>query len=313
MRDEPLIFLAGPTAAGKSEVAVELALRIGGEIVSADSMQVYRGMDIGTAKLPPAERRGVPHHLLDVLEVAEDWDVAKFRKLAQAAMDDIRARHARPIIVGGSGLYMRALLRGLFEGPGRDETARARLETLDTPTLRRQLEQADPAAVARIHSNDRRRMIRALECFAITNRPISEMQTQWRANSEFRIPNSEFQLIGLQRPRPEIYGRCDRRVDLMMERGLIGEVKNLLQRGLKPDSTAGKAIGYAEAICYLAGEFSFENMIKKVKQRTRRFAKHQWTWFRHETGIRWLDMAETETTGQIVDRLETLLGSPPTA
>jgi tRNA dimethylallyltransferase len=296
----PLLFLVGPTAVGKSAIAVELALHVDGEIVSADSMQVYRGMDIGTAKLSLAERRGVPHHLLDVLDVDEPWDVARFRRMAEETIGAIHGRKHLPIVVGGSGLYVRALTQGLFQGPGRDESLRQELEKLETGALRQRLRECDPVSAQRIH--DRRRMIRALECFATAGRPISELQTQWKASAKAG-GGEPFLLVGLDRPRPEIYERCNRRVEIMFEAGLVDEVRRLVRRGLAPDSTAGRAIGYAEGMEHLAGRLSLPEAIAITQKRTRQFAKRQWTWFRREPGIKWLEIAAGESVATTARRI----------
>ncbi|MBI4024944.1 MAG: tRNA (adenosine(37)-N6)-dimethylallyltransferase MiaA [Verrucomicrobia bacterium] len=298
-------FLVGPTAVGKSEVAVELALQLGGEIVSADSMQVYRGMDIGTAKLTMEQRRGVPHHLLDLLDVTQSWDVAKFRELAVAAIAAIQSRDARPIVVGGSGLYVRSLTRGIFQGPGRNQKLRDQLESMETERLRQRLLEADPAAACRIEARDRRRMIRALELFEATGRPISSFQTQWKQGASAAVP-----LVGLNRPRPELHRRCDERVDRMFVRGFVEEVRQLLERRLKQGPTAAKAIGYAEVIRHLSGELGLEETIFLVKQRTRQFVRRQLSWFRHEPNIRWLDLSEDESSVRITERIREMAESP---
>ncbi|MDD2709989.1 MAG: tRNA (adenosine(37)-N6)-dimethylallyltransferase MiaA [Verrucomicrobiae bacterium] len=305
--DKPVIFLTGPTAAGKSGAAVELALQLDGEIVSADSAQVYRGMDIGTAKLPPEERRGVPHHLLDILDVTESWDAARFRRLAIEAIAAIRSRNRQPLVAGGSGLYVRAVTRGLFDGAGRDEKVRSQLEQIETTVLRQKLVQADPAAAARISANDRRRMIRALECHQVTGQPISAMQTQWAASQPPPPDIGPFQIIGLERSRPEIYDRCNRRVDLMLKNGLVDEVRTLLTKGLVADSTAGQAIGYAEIIAHLRGEYPLDTAAERIKQRTRHFAKRQWTWFRREPGLKWLAITPDESVASVARRIRDML------
>lgn len=305
--DSP-IFIVGPTAVGKSSVAVELALQIEGEIISADSMQVYRGMDIGTAKLSPPERRGVPHHLLDGREVTETWDVAQFRRLALEAIGRIRARRRRAIIVGGSGMYVRALTQGLFQGPGRDPQLRAELEQMETAELRRRLQDCDRFAAEKIKPNDRRRTIRALECFRLTGRPISELQTQWKPST---AAGDAFHLVGLDRPRPELYARCNRRVEAMFAQGLVDEVRALFKQGLNPRSPAGRAIGYAEVMLHLKDELPIAKAIEATKQRTRQFAKRQVTWFRREPGIKWLAISGDESVATTTQRILKTIIEPP--
>lgn len=301
------VFLVGPTAVGKSGIAVELALRLQGEIISADSMQIYRGMDIGTAKPSLAERRGIPHHLLDILEIDQPFDVAQFRTLAHSIIVEINARGKLPIIVGGSGLYVRSLTQGLFEGPGKDVCLRRELETLDNNTLHQRLFKVDPAAASKIEANDRRRTIRALEVFLITQNPISTRQTQWKIQE--KILPGEIYLIGINRLREELYQRCEMRVDSMFSQGFIEEVRQLLERGLLQSPTASKAIGYAEVIRYLKGEFTFEQTIKLIKQRTRNFAKRQLTWFRREFTIQWLEIAKNNTTSMVISQILKKLGA----
>ncbi len=300
LQDIPFVVLLGPTAVGKSEVAVELALETGGEIVSADSMQIYRGMDIGTAKPSAEERRGVPHHLFDALEISELCDAARFRAMAMAAIDGIRKRGALPIVTGGSGLYIRALTQGVFDGPGRDEALRARLEEEETPVLREQLVRVDPKAAAKIGVGDRRRMIRALEIFEMTGTPISSRQTQWGGHVAGRdvMPR----LVGLSRSRAELYRRCDARVDRMFGGGFLDEVRRLMREGLARSPTAVKAIGYSDAMRHLSGEMTLVEAVKQVKQKTRNYVKRQTAWFRREPGIVWLEVADGEDAATTAER-----------
>lgn len=291
-----MIYVVGPTAVGKSEVGVELALRLGGEILSADSMQVYRGMDLGTAKPTLAERRGVPHHLLDALDVGERCDAARFRQMALEAARGIAARGRRPIVVGGTGLYVRALARGLFEGPGRDEALRAKLEGLTSEELWSRLEKADPAATARMKDRNRRRMIRALEVFEQTGRPISEAQTQWAAAEGPPM-------FGLSREREDLRRRCDVRVERMFARGFVDEVRALAARGLAVSPTAAKAIGYADVLRFLGGEGDEKDLIGTIQRRTWQYARRQMTWFRREPGITWIECGADESPSAIAERV----------
>ncbi len=305
-KDASLIFILGPTAVGKSEVAMELASKIGGEIVSADSMQVYRGMDIGTAKPTLLERRGIPHHLLDILDISQPYDVAQFRELAYTAITDIRHRGIQPIIVGGSGMYIRSLAQGLFEGTGKNEKIRSRLETLDKAELYQKLVEIDPLAAKKIHAHDKKRVVRAIEFFMETETPISASQTQW-IQTNIKVNDPKNILIGLNRPRKELYRRCDTRVDAMFAKGFVEEVRELMNRGLEKSLTAGKANGYPEVIQLLNGKLTLEISVVLVKQRTRNFAKRQLTWFKKEPGIQWLDLSENGTTSIIAAKIQKMI------
>lgn len=306
----PCLVIVGPTASGKTDAAIEAARRTGGEIVSADSMQLYRGMDIGTAKPTADEQRGVRHHLLDALEIGERSDAAHFRQLALEAIAEIRLRGAFPIVVGGSGLYIRALTRGVFEGPGRDDAVRARLEMKETSVLHANLERVDPVAAAKIGARDRRRLIRALEFFEATGEPISARQTQW-SGSQVTEDATAPRVVGLNRAREDLYYRCERRVDRMFASGLMDEVRELLGRGLATAPTASKAIGYADAIRHLSGTLSLEETIALVKKKTRQYAKRQLTWFRKEPGITWVNVSAEEKVDSIAKRVITLMEAHP--
>jgi tRNA dimethylallyltransferase len=295
------IFLLGATAVGKTSVAIELALRVGGEIVSADSMQLYRGMNIGTAKPSLEERRGVPHHLFDILNINEHCDVALFRKQANDAIEAIQSRNAVPIVVGGSGMYVRALTRGLFEGPGRDESFRDQLNQLQIEDLRKCLVDTDPIAAAKIGVNDRKRILRALEIFHLTGKSITELQNEWGPlQSEI---SDQILIMGLSRPREELYRRCNLRVDRMFELGFVDEVRLLVNEGLDKSPTASKAIGYAEVINHLKGEIDLPKTIELVKQKTRNFVKRQLSWFKKESGVQWLELSEQDDEVSIVSRI----------
>jgi tRNA dimethylallyltransferase len=291
-----MIYVVGPTAVGKSEVGVELALRLGGEIVSADSMQVYRGMNLGTAKPTAPERRGVPHHMIDVLDVGEQCDVARFRQMALEAACGIAARGRLPIVVGGTGLYVRALAHGIFEGPGRNETLRARFEALSSGELWSRLEKVDPVAAVRMTDRNRRRMVRALEFFEMTGQPISKVQTQWAAAEAPPI-------FGLAREREDLRRRCDARVERMFARGFVDEVRALAACGLAASPTAAKAIGYADVMGFLEGKVSEKDLMGTIQRRTWQYARRQMTWFRRETGIVWIACAVGESPAVIADRI----------
>jgi tRNA dimethylallyltransferase len=288
--------LVGPTASGKSELAVEAALLLGGgragaaEVVTADAFQVYRGMDIGTAKPTPRERRGVPHHLIDLVDPTEPFTVGRWLALAEAAIVDIRSRGLVPIVVGGTHLYIKALLDGLFEGPEPDPALRDELRARGLPALRAELERVDPAAAARIHPNDERRTIRALEVFRQTGRPISGWQSQWD-----RRTRRDCTLIGLEWPTAELNRRINARVKAMMDGGLLDEVRALHAAGrLGPQ--AREALGYKQVLWYLEGRGSLEAAVEQIKIETRRFAKNQRTWLRRlraTPGSVWIDTGAT--------------------
>ncbi|MBI2883120.1 MAG: tRNA (adenosine(37)-N6)-dimethylallyltransferase MiaA [Candidatus Methylomirabilis oxyfera] len=306
----PLIVLVGPTASGKSSLALALAERAGGEIVAADSMQVYRGLDIGTAK-PTAEERGrVPHHLLDLREPFQPFTAIDYARLASAAIADIRARGRLPIVVGGTGLYIRSLFRGLFDGPGEiiplRETLYREAERVGSATLHRRLEAVDPETAAAIHPNDLLRIVRALEVAAVSGRPISTLRAEGRRNHE-PVPGPVLRL-GLEWNRQELYQRIEARVEAMMAQGLLREVKNLLDQGYCETLRPLRAIGYRHMIGYLNGQFRLDEAVASLKRDTRRYAKRQLTWFHHEDEIEWLPVAGSGASEQIlralVERIE---------
>jgi tRNA dimethylallyltransferase len=288
-----VIAIVGPTAAGKSDLAVELALRVDGEVINADSMQLYRGMDIGTAKLPPAQRRGVPHHLLDVWEVTATASVAEYQRLAIAAIDAVRARGRVPLLVGGSGLYVRAAL-GELDFPGTDPAVRARLEAelagQGPEPLHRRLGELDPAAAAAILPGNGRRIVRALEVIEITGRPFPATMPDFR-------PREDVALVGLAVPRAELDRRIERRVERMWEAGFVAEVRALERAGLRAGRTASRALGYAQVLRFLAGEWSQERARTETVRVTRRFARSQESWFRRDPRIEWLARDAEDAAG----------------
>jgi tRNA dimethylallyltransferase len=285
--------IVGPTAGGKSDLAVEVALGLIGsgraaEIVTADAFQIYRGMDIGTAKPTPEERRGVVHHLLDCVDPGESFTVSDWLGEANRIIGALKARGAVPIVVGGTHLYIKALLDGLFEGPEPDPALREELRTLSPAVRRAELERVDPAAAARIHPNDERRTLRALEVFRQTGRPISEHQSQWD-----RTPRQDCVLVGLDWPSEQLNPRINARVKAMLERGLLEEV-----RLLRPRLTgqAREALGYKQLLAFLEGGGTLEEAVEEIKIETRRFAKNQRTWLRRlrsTPGSVWIDAATT--------------------
>jgi tRNA dimethylallyltransferase len=298
------ILIAGPTAVGKSAVALALADRIGGEIISVDSMQVYRGLDIGTAKPSAQDRQRVPHHLIDVAEVNEPFDAARFCKLARAAVADIQQRGGVPILCGGTGLYFKAFLDGLGEAPSANAGLRAELEAVPWPELLRELEENDPVTFAKIDRNNPRRVVRALEVIRLTGRPFSAQRSRW--NWELPTPNSE-PFFGLTRSSDDLRARIDARVDAMFARGLAMETEQLLKRGLAENKTAMQAIGYRQVVEHMRHERSLEETIARVKQRTRQFAKRQMTWFRRQCRLEWLNCAPEASPESVADELLELI------
>ncbi|GAA3949205.1 tRNA (adenosine(37)-N6)-dimethylallyltransferase MiaA [Actinomadura viridis] len=284
MTSRDVVAVVGPTAAGKSDLAVELALRLNGEAVNADSMQLYRGMDIGTAKLTPAEMRGVPHHLLDVWDVTAAASVAEYQRLSAGAIEDIRGRGRVPVLVGGSGLYVRAALDHL-EFPGTDPAVRARLEgelaEAGAAALYERLRARDPKAAEAILPGNGRRIVRALEVIEITGRPFSATLPE----HDYRYDAVQ---IGLTVPRPDLDARIALRVERMWEAGLVEEVRALEKAGLRDGLTAGRALGYAQVLRFLAGEWTEERAKEETIRATRRFARRQESWFRRDPRVHWL-------------------------
>jgi len=284
---ERVIVVVGPTAAGKSGLAVDLARALDGEVINADSMQLYRGMDIGTAKLTLAERQGVPHHLLDVWDVRQTANVADYQRLARAAIADITARGKRPILAGGSGLYVRAALDDLTF-PGTDPDVRARLEAelddLGPAALHTRLAAADPAAAAAILPSNGRRIVRALEVIELTGRPFTATLPDYGAS----IPAVQ---LGLRPAREELDRRIETRVDQMWAAGFEAEVRQLERAGLRQGRTASRALGYQQLLRHLAGEWTLDQARAETVRATRRFARRQESWFRRDPRISWLDAA----------------------
>ncbi len=290
----PLVILTGPTAAGKTTLSIELAKRVKGEIISADSMQVYKGMDIGTAKIMPWEMRGVPHHLIDILEPEEDFNVFTFQTLAKEAANDIISRGKIPIVAGGTGFYIQALLYGIDFTENDDNTAirekYTRLGEKDPDALYGLLKERDPEACGYIHKNNIKRVVRALEYYELTGGKISDHNKEQRAHeAEW---NSAY--FVLEPPRDVLYERINKRVDMMMENGLLDEVKALKDRGLKKDHVSMKGLGYKELFDYLDGEYDLETAVEILKRDTRHFAKRQLTWFRRERDVIRLDRTKTD-------------------
>jgi tRNA dimethylallyltransferase len=292
-------FVAGPTASGKSVAALNLARRINAEIVSLDSMAIYRGMTIGTAKPSWADQESVRHHLIDIAEPAEDFSVTEFVRLAHDAAADISSRGLIPLFVGGTGLYLRSILRGLFEGPEADWNLRHQWEqqaVLHGPDwLHAELSARDPATAQRLHPNDMRRIIRAIEVYELTGKPLSEDQHHRPRSLEER-PSC---VVWLQPPRHWLHTRINQRIDQMMQEGWLEETRLLLESERPPGRTARQALGYRDLIRHLAGEISLGDAIEQIKISTRQFAKRQHTWFRNLEECRPLDTTGYESAAEL--------------
>ncbi len=284
----PLIVVAGPTGSGKSDLALALAREFHGEIVNCDSLQLYRGLDIGTAKTPAVERFGVPHHLFDVLEPQQVFNAGDYAALARPLLRQIAARGAVPVMAGGTGFYLRALLDGLAEGPKRDDALRAdlaRREQCRPGALHRILCRLDRTAAARIHANDRNKLIRAVEICLLARRPVTQVFGGGRA------PLRDFDVLKLvlNPPRPALHARIAARTRAMFDAGLVDEVRTLLHSGVPNDAKAFESIGYKQALKVLAGALTLEEAVDLTTIATRQYAKRQWTWFRQESNIHWIN------------------------
>ncbi len=307
--DPNLTFIVGCTASGKAGLGRELAKQIGGEIIIIDSMKVYRRMDIGTAKPSLQARQEIPHHLIDAVEPSEEFSVARYVELADRAIEDIAKRDKSILVVGGTPLYIKGLTEGLFEGPGADDELRTKLhdeaEREGTHALFERLQRVDPRATQRIHPNDLRRIVRALEVFELTGRPISELQTQWNA------PTLKYNctFIGLRREREDQSHRCNDRVRRMLEEGLVDEVRQLLAEPKPLSETARKALGYAEIIDHLAGRMTLAEAAEMIKINTRRLVKAQRTWFKRFREIEWIDLDTDDTAAEVAGKLLDRRGS----
>ena len=314
MENYPLIAIVGPTAAGKSALALHLAERLNGEVVNYDSVQVYRGFDIGTGKLLPRERRGIPHHLVDCLDPADDFTAGDFRREALTALGEIRNRSKLPILVGGTGLYLRALLLGLFEGPPRSEDLRTRLRHLAERRGRgfvhRLLKRLDPATAGRIDPQDLQKVIRAVEVCLLARQALSSLHARGREPLQgFRCVK-----IGLNPDRSELYARIDRRVEQMFASGLREEVRCILAR---PDSQRMKALGalgYRQVVAALRGEITWQDAVRETQTATRQYAKRQMTWFRREPEVTWFPAFgdDPELQEQVLMSVNNMLSSRTT-
>lgn len=290
------MVIVGPTAVGKTALSVELAEHYGGEIISADSMQIYRGMDIGTAKIKVNEMKGIPHHLLDVVDPDEEFSVSDFKEMTYSCLEDIYSRGKLPLVVGGTGLYVNSIVYKLdFADSGSDMEVRRKYmdlaEEFGNEYIYEKLKEVDPETAERLNLNDTKRIVRALEVYELTGEPMSKSYTN------FREENDEFNLVfvGLDMERSHLYERINERVDAMLENGLVEEVKSLLESGYNSDMTSMKAIGYKEVVEYLGGNTSFDEMVEILKRNSRRFAKRQLTWFRRDKRIVWMQVDDYES------------------
>lgn len=296
-------FLTGPTASGKTEVGVQLALRLDAEVVSMDSMALYHGMDIGTAKPGAEQRHAVPHHLIDIIEPHEDFSLARYLEAAEQMVGDIQRRGRKVLFVGGTPLYLKGLLRGVFEGPAADWKLRHELEaeeqSLGSGHLHRRLAEVDRKAAERLHPNDTRRLIRALEVFLKTGRPIS----QWQEQFDVGLPAEQCRVFVLDWPREWLYERINLRVQQMFAEGLVDEVRQLLAAPSGLSRTARQAVGYQEVIEHLEGRHTLAETIELVPLHTRQFAKRQGTWFRSLSECRFVPLREPMDVGEVVRQI----------
>jgi tRNA dimethylallyltransferase len=307
------VLIAGPTAVGKSEIALRLAEQIGGEIVSADSMQVYRGLDIGTAKPPAADRARVPHHLIDICNLTESFDAAQFARLAHRAVAEIQSRGRVPILCGGTGFYFQAFLEGLGDAPSADAKLRAELEAVPLEKLLAELRERDPATYEKIDKQNPRRVIRAVEVIRLTDKPFSTQKSRWGEVGSSRCDDRTAQPVlrsntaeggravptknsfyCFTRATDDLRARINARVDAMFQRGLVDETRELLKQGLEQNKTAMQAIGYRQVVEHLRGERSLADTLELVKIRTRQFAKRQLTWFRARKNVEWFELRTDE-------------------
>ncbi len=301
---KPLLLIVGPTACHKSETALRLAERWGGEILSVDSVAVYRGMDIGSAKPTAQERQRVPHHLIDIADPDDtDFSVAAFQQAADAALKDLEDRRVQPILVGGSGLYCDAVLEDMGYALPADKALRSRLEAeydADPGAFFAQMAKDDGPSGQKLHINDRKRVVRAREVFLLSGKPFSSFNRAYMAaQRQDRYPAVR---VGLIMPREQLYARIDQRVDSMMAQGLLDEVAELAARGYDRQLPAMQAIGYAQLFAYLAGEVSLDAAVETIKRATRQFAKRQLTWFRRDERVRWFDCEHYEEAYRGIER-----------
>ncbi len=296
-------YLTGATASGKTAISVEMARLLNAEIISLDSMAIYRGMDIGTAKPDPAIRAEIPHHLIDIANPNEPFSVSQFRTLAIEKIREIQGRQKEVLFVGGTALYLKAMLRGLFEGPPASWEFRQEIEQelaeMGPEFLHQRLAMIDPVSAHLLHPNDHRRMIRALEVYRLTGKPISHWQMQF----DEATPAEQCKVFSIRRDRAVLHQRIEKRVDDMFQAGLIEEVRGLIDQWGELSRTAAQAVGYQESIAHLQGELSLPETIERTRIRTRKFARHQETWFRNLTECRLVDLNENDTPHSVARQL----------
>lgn len=304
MEKEPLIVIVGPTAVGKTDIAIALAKSLDGEIVSADSMQIYKYMDIGTAKPTVEEREGIPHYMIDVVDPDQEFSVAQFQQEAKAAIEDINQRGKLPILAGGTGLYINSLIYPMdFTDAGEDPEFRKKMRALASEKgnkyLHKKLYEIDPDTAQRLHYNDIRRIIRALEVHHLTGKPMSHY------NQNLKNADKPYNsiIIGLTMDRKKLYNRINHRVDIMLEKGLVEEVKGLLEMGYNKNLTSMQGLGYKEIIAYLEGKRTLTEATEILKRDTRRFAKRQYTWFKRIKGIYWVNKDDFGCKEELVKHL----------
>ncbi len=306
-RYRPLVVLLGPTAVGKSRVATQVAKHFDTEVLTADSRQVYRGMDIGTDKPTAAEQQDVPHRLINVVDPHEVFNAGWYRRVALDEIDRLYAANRLPFVVGGTGLYIRTLVRGLCPAPQADPLVRADLkklrETSGRAALFAELMRVDPETAARLHPNDESKVMRALEVYRLSGRPMSIM------HDEHRFQENLFSalLIGLQRTKEALYRRIEERIDWQLTHGMVEETRALLAQGYGRELASMKGLGYRQVGAFLANEYDYEEMVRRFKRDTRHFAKRQMTWFRKESGVAWLSIEESESSEQTAARVITLM------
>ena len=291
------IYIAGPTASGKSAAALLVAEQLGGEIISVDSMQVYRGLDIGTAKPTPLERARIAHHLVDVAELGETFDVSRFVQMAQTVESAIRVRGAVPIFCGGTGLYFNGLKAGIGDAPAPDAELRSELEGMPLSALLEELARSDPETFARIDRSNPRRVIRAVEVIRTSGRPYSAQRAGWGPKRQTGF------WFGLNRERADLHRRINERVEAMFAAGLVEETRQLLAHGLAANRTSMQAIGYRQVVEHLSGERDLRSTIDLVKQKTRQYARRQMTWFRRQLTLDWIDVSPQATAEEIAGEM----------
>jgi tRNA dimethylallyltransferase len=301
------VAVVGPTATGKSELAILLAEQLNGEIISVDSMQVYRGLDIGTAKPSAPDRARVPHHLIDIVDINAEFNVARFVGLAQQSIQEIRQRGRVPVLCGGTGLYFKALFHGLGPAPARNAALRADLEKIPLPELLAELASCDPLTYQRIDRQNPRRVIRAVEVIRVTGKAYSLQRADWSLQPEGAY---EAVIFGITRNPADLQCRIDTRVGAMFNQGLVAETKKLLEAGLANNPTALQALGYRQVVDYLRGVRSLSETIALVKLRTRQFAKRQMTWFRRQLPVQWIKAEAADAPAQIIAQLSADLPEP---